>query len=146
LAVIQKVIKDTPGVIIDFWSPTCPPCMRFKPTFEGMARNNTNKNIIFATCQTNEAREVAQNYNVQSIPQFNFFLGGSQTAMFVGADEKKFGAELAKLQKATGSKSNDHMNMTFSAFKPMNLAPISFLATNSVGKMKEFIINLASKP
>lgn len=50
LAVIQKVIKDTPGVIIDFWSPTCPPCMRFKPVFEGMARNNTNKSIIFAAC------------------------------------------------------------------------------------------------
>ena len=66
--------------------------------------------------------------------------------MFVGADEKKFSAELAKLQKATGSKSNDHMNMAFSIFKPMNLAPISFLATNSVGKMKEFIINFASKP
>jgi thioredoxin-like negative regulator of GroEL len=120
--------------------------MRFKPVFEGMARNNTNKSIIFAACQTNEAREVAQNYNVQSIPQFNFFLNGSQTAMFVGADEKKFGAELDKLQKATGSKSNDHMNMTFNSFTPMNLKPINFLLTNSVGKMKEFIMNFAAKP
>ena len=68
--------------------------MRFKPIFEGMARNNTNKNIIFAACQTNENRECAQNYNVQSIPQFNFFLNGQQTAMFVGADEKKFNAAL----------------------------------------------------
>jgi len=66
--------------------------------------------------------------------------------MFVGADEKKFGTELDKLQKATGSKSNDHMNMAFSTFKPMNLAPIAFLATNSVGKMKDFIVNFAAKP
>ena len=38
------------------------------------------------------------------------------------------------------------MNMTFSQFKPMNLAPISFLLTNAVGKMKEFIMNFAAKP
>ena len=34
LAQLQSIIKDYPGVIIDFWSPRCPPCMRFKPIFE----------------------------------------------------------------------------------------------------------------
>lgn len=66
--------------------------------------------------------------------------------MFVGANEKEFGDALGHLHKATGSKSNDHMSMTFKQFKPMNLAPIAFLQTNAVGKMKEFIANFSAKP
>lgn len=40
LVQLQKIIKDFRGVVIDFWSPTCPPCMRFKPTFEGACHSN----------------------------------------------------------------------------------------------------------
>ena len=46
---LQKIIKDYPGVVIDFWAPTCPPCMRFKPTYESAARGNPNKNIVFCS-------------------------------------------------------------------------------------------------
>ena len=49
LVQLQKIIKDYQGVIIDFWSPTCPPCMSFKPKFESACRGNPNKNIVFCT-------------------------------------------------------------------------------------------------
>ena len=85
---LQKIIKDYAGVVIDFWSPTCPPCMRFKPIFESAARGNPNKNIVFCSVQCDENRETAQAFQVTGIPQFNFFLNGEQTAMFKGANEK----------------------------------------------------------
>lgn len=31
---LQSVLKDYPGVVLDMWSPTCPPCMRIKPVYE----------------------------------------------------------------------------------------------------------------
>jgi len=34
---LDRILQQSPGVIIDFWSPTCPPCMKMKPTFEAVA-------------------------------------------------------------------------------------------------------------
>ena len=68
LAQLQSIIKDYPGVIIDFWSPRCPPCMRFKPIFEASARGNTNDKIVFCAVQTDENRDAAMTFQVSSIP------------------------------------------------------------------------------
>ena len=73
---LQGIIHTTPGVIIDFWSPSCPPCMRFKPTYEAAARANQNENIVFCAVQTNEVQDAAMEFQVSSIPQFNFMLNG----------------------------------------------------------------------
>ena len=68
LAQLQSIIKDYPGVIIDFWSPRCPPCMRFKPIFEGSARANTNDKIVFCAVETDQNRDSAMTFGVSSIP------------------------------------------------------------------------------
>jgi len=56
---LQKLIKDCPGLIVDFWSQTCPPCMRIKPTFEAAAKANDNENLVFAAVDTQQARDAA---------------------------------------------------------------------------------------
>ena len=68
LAQLQSIIKDYPGVVIDFWSERCPPCMRFKPIFEATARANTNDRIVFCAVKTSENQAVAQAFGVTSIP------------------------------------------------------------------------------
>jgi thiol-disulfide isomerase/thioredoxin len=57
LSHLQKLIKESPGLIVDFWSPSCPPCMRIKPTFESAAKANENPNLVFAACNTQEVRD-----------------------------------------------------------------------------------------
>ena len=34
---MQVQMATCPGMIIDFWSPQCPPCVKFKPEFEQLA-------------------------------------------------------------------------------------------------------------
>jgi len=97
LVQLQTIIKNYAGVIIDFYSPTCPPCMRFKPIYEAQARANRNKRIVFCAVECNANREAAQAFQVQSIPQFNFILNEEQSDKFVGADEHKFRQALGKL-------------------------------------------------
>ena len=62
LAQLQTIIKDYPGVIIDFWSPRCPPCMRFKPIFEAAARANTNERIVFCAVEPDQNRDSAMTF------------------------------------------------------------------------------------
>lgn len=57
LSHMQKLVKESPGLIVDFWSPSCPPCMRIKPTFESAAKANENPNLVFAACNTAEVRD-----------------------------------------------------------------------------------------
>jgi thiol-disulfide isomerase/thioredoxin len=42
--------------------------MRFKPTFEALAKENKNSNIVFCAVETDKARDAAQANNVTSIP------------------------------------------------------------------------------
>ena len=87
LSVLQKLIKETPGVIVDFWSPSCPPCMRIKPTFESAAKTNENPNLIFVAVNTQVARDCAQAYRISAIPNFIAFFNGKEHKNFKGANE-----------------------------------------------------------
>jgi thiol-disulfide isomerase/thioredoxin len=49
---LKKLISESAGLIVDFWSPSCPPCLRIKPTFESAAKANENPNLVFAAVNT----------------------------------------------------------------------------------------------
>jgi len=85
--------------------------MRFKPAFEGAARGNKNKNIVFCAVECDRVRDAAQANNIRSIPQFNFYFNGKEHAKFVGADEIKFRTYLGELNQMTGSKAGSHISM-----------------------------------
>lgn len=59
---LNSILEKSPGVIIDFWSPTCPPCMRIKPTFEAVAKANEVENLRFVSVNTQVVRDVAMTY------------------------------------------------------------------------------------
>lgn len=83
-------MNENTVVIVDFWASWCGPCMRFKPTFEALAKENKNSNIVFCAVETDKARDAAMANNVSSIPQFNFYFNGKEYTKFVGANEAKF--------------------------------------------------------
>ena len=143
-AQLQSIIKDYPGVIIDFWSPRCPPCMRFKPIFEAQARANQNDKIVFCAVQTDENRDSAMAFGVSSIPQFNFMLNGEEHTKFVGADEGKFSTALGQIQAVLSGSASNHISLKFKQFKPMNKLPNTFAQTGQMDKMKTFIRNFTS--
>lgn len=129
-AQLQKIIKETPGVIIDFWSPTCPPCMRIKPTFEAAAKANDNPNLVFVAVNTSEARDCAMAFQVNAIPNFIAFNNGQQVKNFKGANEQQLFATIAELSekvpKGKVKGAGGHDQMVFKQFKPTHLAPQAF--------------------
>jgi thioredoxin-like negative regulator of GroEL len=103
---LTKLVKEYPVVVVDFWSQTCPPCMRFKPVFEGAAHGNKNKKVVFAMVNCDQVRDCATANNVRALPTFKFFFEGECAETMEGANEPLFRKHLNDMHEKTMSKSS----------------------------------------
>jgi thioredoxin 1 len=78
--------SDVP-VVVDFWAEWCGPCRKVAPILEDIAREKAGK-IRFAKLDVDEAPEIAQRYNVMSIPTLIVFQDGVAKKRIVGAKGK----------------------------------------------------------
>lgn len=74
-------------VIVDFWAPWCPPCMRMKPIFEEMAQE-LQEDYLFVSVNFDEGPHVAEKYGVTTIPTFKVIKNNTVIGTFVGSTDK----------------------------------------------------------
>jgi len=67
----EQVITSNAMVIVDYWAPWCGPCRGFAPVFEGVAEENPD--VVFAKVNTDEEQEIAQHFQIRSIPTLMVF-------------------------------------------------------------------------
>jgi len=67
----EQVVTGNDMVVVDFWAPWCGPCRAFAPTFEAAAQRH--EDVVFAKVNTDEEQEIAQAFNIRSIPTLMFF-------------------------------------------------------------------------
>ena len=67
----EKVITESPMVIVDFWAPWCGPCRGFAPVYEKAAQTHTD--VVFAKVNTDQEQELAGAFGIQSIPTLMVF-------------------------------------------------------------------------
>lgn len=70
----DEIIEANPMVILDFWAPWCGPCKTLMPVFEEMAKHHTD--ILFGKVNTEEAQDLAQAFQVRSVPTIMAFKSG----------------------------------------------------------------------
>ncbi|UCG84875.1 MAG: thioredoxin family protein [Gemmatimonadota bacterium] len=63
---LGRVLDKRDTVLVDFWAPWCPPCKEFVPVFEAAAARHPD--ITFCRVNTEEAGDLAQAFDVVSIP------------------------------------------------------------------------------
>lgn len=67
----EETITQNDIVIIDFWAPWCGPCRSFAPIYEKVSENHAD--IVFAKVNTEEEQELAEHFQIRSIPTLMIF-------------------------------------------------------------------------
>lgn len=89
-------VLSTPKAAVDFWSPTCPYCMTYKPVFEEVAA--TTGDVLMATANVNDAPASAGQYGIGAIPATIFFVNGKEVGRVEGSMSKQdLQAEMARV-------------------------------------------------
>lgn len=80
--VVEK--SRTTPVIVDFWAPWCGPCQQYTPILERTVAA-TNGQVILAKVNIDENPQLAQAFQVQSIPTIAVLKNGQLLGTIVGA-------------------------------------------------------------
>jgi thioredoxin len=67
----EKVITDSPMVIVDFWAPWCGPCRGFAPIYDQAAE--AHQDVVFGKVNTDAEQELAGAFGIRSIPTLMVF-------------------------------------------------------------------------
>jgi len=93
--IINLQENDIP-VLIDFYSPTCVPCMEMSDDYEGAAYGYSLK-VKFLKINTNLFQEVAKKYNIKSLPTIVAFKNNEEISRISGVLSQY---EISKLAKS----------------------------------------------
>ena len=83
-----EVLQATQPVIVDFYADWCGPCKMIAPALEEIAQEQTGL-VKVAKVNVDEQSELAQRYNIQSLPTLLYFQNGEVVNRLIGATGKK---------------------------------------------------------
>lgn len=84
----DELVASSDGtVLVDFWAEWCGPCKMIAPILEEIADEQGDK-LTIAKVNVDEAGEIAQRYQVMSIPTLIVFKDGEVAHRMVGASGK----------------------------------------------------------
>jgi thioredoxin 1 len=86
----EKVLQSDKLVLVDFWAEWCPPCRAMAPALHDVAKElDATFDVVKVDIEdTAENRELAQDYDVRSIPNMPLFQGGKEVDRIIGLVSK----------------------------------------------------------
>lgn len=84
----QEVLKNDEPVLVDFWSPSCSPCLILGPIIEGVAKEFEGRAKV-GKLNVMENPETAQRYKIVGIPTIIIFKNGEVKERATGLRSKQ---------------------------------------------------------
>ena len=83
-------------VLVDFYAEWCMPCVMMSPILDDLSQKFKGK-VKFVKINIDDNQNLAEKFNIVSIPNFILFKDGKQAAQFIGAFfEEEFEKRLGK--------------------------------------------------
>lgn len=79
---------SAPYAVLDFWSPTCPPCLEFKPIFEEVA-SDASVSAVLAEVNADLSPDTVAKFGVTALPTTIFFANGQEVGRVEGKMSKE---------------------------------------------------------
>ena len=83
----DDVLASDKPVLVDFWAEWCGPCKMVAPVLEEIATQHSDK-LTVAKLNIDENPQIAQQFQIMSIPTMSVFQGGKIVKTIVGAKPK----------------------------------------------------------
>ena len=90
----EEVLNYKGKVLVDFWAEWCGPCMMLGPIIEEVSEEVDD--VKFCKVNCDEARDVALQFGIMTIPNLIVFENGEQVNQSIGHIEKEDVLELIK--------------------------------------------------
>jgi thioredoxin 1 len=84
----SEVLKSNVPVLVDFWATWCGPCRMIGPIIEEIAAEYAGKAKV-AKVDVDQNQELAEQFQVRSVPTLLIFKNGGVVEQLVGAVSKK---------------------------------------------------------
>lgn len=84
----KEVLNSEVPVLIDFWATWCGPCRMMAPVVEEIA-NEVGEKAKVCKVNIDENKDIAEKYDVMSIPTFLIIKNGKVAATTVGVQPKE---------------------------------------------------------
>lgn len=81
-----EVMDSDKTVIVDFWATWCAPCRQVNPVLTSIAETHDELSVV--KIDIDAEREIAQQYNVLSVPTLLVMRGGEVIKTVIGAKPK----------------------------------------------------------
>ncbi len=82
----EEVLKSDKTVLIDFYADWCGPCKMMSPIIDEIAEENSEVKV--GKVNVDDNMEVAEKYQIMSIPTILVVKNGNVTKQFVGVTSK----------------------------------------------------------
>lgn len=93
----QEVIKSDKPVLVDFWATWCGPCQMMGPILEELSKEMEGK-IKIGKLEVDANPQMAEKYEIMSIPSLKVFKEGKVVKEFTGLQNKEvLKSELEKI-------------------------------------------------
>ena len=84
----DQLLDDSKAIIVDFWSPTCVPCLHLESGLKQIASEYDSK-VKVIKVNVNDSPKTSSKYMVRGLPTLLFIRDGSVKSQLIGAVRPK---------------------------------------------------------